>query len=57
MSTSRTPGSFPAALFDLDGTLLDYEGASHVALNTALQGHGAVDWALHASIIGKDTNE
>ena len=42
-----------AVLFDLDGTLLDYEGASHVALNAPLQRFGVtVSLDLHASIIG-----
>lgn len=48
-----------AFLFDLDGTLLDFEGASHRALNTALRPHSAsfrddepVSWALQARVVG-----
>ncbi|CAE8615836.1 unnamed protein product, partial [Polarella glacialis] len=44
------------AIFDLDGTLLEYEGKSHVALCEGLRearlGEEAVSWELHASIIG-----
>jgi len=41
-------------IFDLDGTLLDFEGASHDALNAPLLRFGKhVDWRLHASICGK----
>lgn len=40
-------------VFDLDGTLIDYEGASHEALNTALRGQGKVDWELHSRIVGR----
>jgi HAD superfamily hydrolase (TIGR01509 family) len=41
-------------LFDLDGTLLDFEGSSHDALNAPLQRFNkTVEWALHASIVGK----
>lgn len=40
-------------IFDLDGTLIDYEGASHVALHRPLvwRGH-SLSWALHAQIVG-----
>ena len=41
-------------IFDLDGTLLDFEGASHIALSIPLAKYGkSVDWPLHASICGK----
>lgn len=44
------------AIFDLDGTLIDYEGQSHVGLAEGLRGAGlepeALTWELHASIIG-----
>ena len=41
-------------IFDLDGTLLDFEMASHEALNIPLKRFGKdVTWELHASIIGK----
>uniref|UniRef100_A0A7S0P5Y5 Uncharacterized protein n=1 Tax=Calcidiscus leptoporus TaxID=127549 RepID=A0A7S0P5Y5_9EUKA len=40
-------------IFDLDGTLIDYEGASHEALNRPLQRRGrAVSWEQHAKIVG-----
>ena len=40
-------------IFDLDGTLIDYEGASHVALDRPLlrRGH-SLSWELHAQIVG-----
>lgn len=47
---------FRCAIFDLDGTLLDYEGQSHIALAEGLNGAGltpdALTWEIHASIIG-----
>jgi beta-phosphoglucomutase-like phosphatase (HAD superfamily) len=40
-------------VFDLDGTLIDYEGASHIALAMPLQRRGySFSWELHASIVG-----
>ena len=40
-------------IFDLDGTLIDYEGASHVALARPLQRRGhTLPWELHAQIVG-----
>ena len=40
-------------IFDLDGTLIDYEGASHIALERPLERRGKqLPWALHASIVG-----
>ena len=40
-------------IFDLDGTLIDYEGASHIALARPLEQFGkAFSWSLHASIVG-----
>lgn len=47
--------SFLCAIFDLDGTLIDYEGASHIALRDGLGDAveaGAFTWELHGSIIG-----
>eukprot|EP00808_Paulinella_micropora_P000016 g24686.t1 len=48
-----------AIIFDFDGTLLDFEGASHVALTEALNGakdsHGnliTVSWATQSSLVG-----
>lgn len=41
-------------IFDLDGTLIDFETASHQALNKPVQRFGKqVDWSLHAQIVGK----
>ena len=41
------------AIFDLDGTLLDYEGASFEAMDTVLFKHGRkFTSSLHSSIIG-----
>lgn len=40
-------------IFDLDGTLIDYEGASHTALDRPLRRRGSsLSWALHAQILG-----
>ena len=40
-------------VFDLDGTLIDYEGASHEALSLACKKYGATfTWDLHAKIVG-----
>ena len=40
-------------IFDLDGTLIDYEGASHVALEIPLKRRGReLPWELHAQIVG-----
>jgi len=39
--------------FSKDGTLIDYEGASHEALERPLQRRGKdLSWELHASIVG-----
>ena len=48
-------------LFDLDGTLLDFEGAAQLCLNSALTSTvhsllkttSPVSWQMHASIIGQ----
>ena len=41
------------AIFDLDGTLLDYEGASHEAIDIVLSEHGCrFSKELHSAIIG-----
>ena len=45
-----------AIIFDLDGTLIDFEGASHEALNAPLAAHGragGLTWALHGRIVGR----
>jgi len=40
-------------IFDLDGTLIDYEGASHIALGDPLAKRGkALSWDLHSTIVG-----
>jgi pseudouridine-5'-monophosphatase len=40
-------------LFDLDGTLIDFEGASHVALSRPLEARGrSLSWDAHARIVG-----
>eukprot|EP01066_Platyproteum_vivax_P012337 Platyproteum_vivax@DN5605_c0_g1_i2.p1 len=45
--------TFKGALFDLDGTMIDYEGPSHQALNAPLKKlNKAVDWDLHSKILG-----
>lgn len=55
-STRKLAGSFRFAIFDLDGTLIDFEGPSHIGLAKGLQGTGldpsVLTWELHASIIG-----
>ena len=41
-------------IFDLDGTLIDYEGASHIAISAPLEKRGkCFDWDLHARIVGR----
>jgi len=55
LSTAEATAKVPieGIIFDLDGTLIDYEGASHVALAAPLRRHGkAFPWALHAKIVG-----
>jgi pseudouridine-5'-monophosphatase len=55
-------------IFDLDGTLLDYEGCSHEAINhpelisivesiTGVKNSEPVDWNLHAAIVGTRTED
>ena len=45
--------SIEGIIFDLDGTLIDYEGASHIALARPLEKRGySFSWAVHASIVG-----
>ena len=49
MSTPLVEG----IIFDLDGTLIDYEGASHTALSRPLERRGkSFSWELHATIVG-----
>ena len=46
--------SIDAVIFDLDGTLLDYEGLSHELLKAPLEARGVegFTWDLQASIVG-----
>lgn len=40
-------------IFDLDGTLIDYEGASHIALAKPLERRGyQFSWEVHSTIVG-----
>jgi pseudouridine 5'-phosphatase len=49
----QKPIRIEGIVFDLDGTLIDYEGASHEALALACKKYGATfTWALHAKIVG-----
>ena len=42
-----------AVIFDLDGTLIDFEGASHAALASPLERRGlSFSWGLHGRIVG-----
>mmetsp|Transcript_3126 Transcript_3126/g.4516 ORF Transcript_3126/g.4516 Transcript_3126/m.4516 type:complete len:258 (+) Transcript_3126:105-878(+) len=43
-----------AIIFDLDGTLLDYEDASRVAMNKVVNRFDKeVDWKLHSKLLGR----
>ena len=45
-------------IFDLDGTLIDFEGISHRALAAPLKKRGcAFSWELHARIVGTKTED
>ena len=47
------PPEIEGIIFDLDGTLIDYEGASHIALARPLEKRGyQFSWELHATIVG-----
>lgn len=50
-----------AAIFDLDGTLLDFEGPGHAAMNRALASVGAgnyqISWSLHSECLGRRPRE
>ncbi|KAF4712341.1 hypothetical protein FOZ63_030795 [Perkinsus olseni] len=53
-SSSSGPSSdLPAFIFDVDGTLIDYEGASAIALSKPIERFGGkVTPALHAKLMG-----
>jgi HAD superfamily hydrolase (TIGR01509 family) len=59
--TAARPAPPLGVLFDLDGTLLDFEGCAHLALNRALGpavraklgDEEPVTWELHAQIVGQ----
>ncbi|CAL1150955.1 unnamed protein product [Cladocopium goreaui] len=47
-----------AVIFDLDGTLIDFEGVSHVALEAPLARRGAkLPWELHGKIVGRKAED
>ena len=47
------PVEIEGIIFDLDGTLIDYEGASNAALAVPLTKRGKqFSWELHAQIVG-----
>mmetsp|Transcript_23234 Transcript_23234/g.37317 ORF Transcript_23234/g.37317 Transcript_23234/m.37317 type:complete len:332 (-) Transcript_23234:197-1192(-) len=57
-----SPLKIEAVLFDLDGTLLDFEGGSHDALNKVLEpynstGKAALTWEMHGTIVGRRASE
>ncbi|KAF4666103.1 hypothetical protein FOZ61_010205 [Perkinsus olseni] len=52
-SSSATSSDLPAFIFDVDGTLIDYEGASAIALSKPIERFGGkVTPALHAKLMG-----
>merc|ERR1711871_627933 len=56
------PLKIEAVLFDLDGTLLDFEGGSHDALNKVLEpynstGKAQLTWEMHGTIVGRRASE
>ena len=62
LPTTEFPHPIRAVIFDLDGTLIDYETISHVALKQPLITRKLINpesedsyfdfWALHGSIVG-----
>ena len=47
------PPAVEGIIFDLDGTLIDYEGASHTALARPLERRGfEFSWEVHGTIVG-----
>ena len=62
MSTSGSAAAVKEVegiIFDLDGTLIDYEGASHEALERPLLDRGikTFSWDLHSKIVGMKTED
>lgn len=55
----RTPSKqIEGLIFDLDGTLLDYEGISHRALEAPLSRRDkSLSWELHGQIVGKKAED
>ena len=52
-ASDAVPVEIEGIIFDLDGTLIDYEGASNVALAQPLLRRGKqFSWELHAQIVG-----
>ncbi|KAF4663099.1 hypothetical protein FOL47_005898 [Perkinsus chesapeaki] len=53
VQSSSTASDLPAFIFDVDGTLIDYEGASAIALSKPIEKFGGkVTPALHAKLMG-----
>ena len=52
-TSDAVPVEIEGIIFDLDGTLIDYEGASNAALAVPLKKRGKqFSWDLHAQIVG-----
>jgi len=52
-ASDAVPVEIEGIIFDLDGTLIDYEGASNAALAVPLIKRGKqFSWELHAQIVG-----
>ena len=53
-ASDAVPVEIEGIIFDLDGTLIDYEGASHIALSRPLErlGLAPLSWETHATIVG-----
>ena len=52
-TSDAVPVEIEGIIFDLDGTLIDYEGASNAALAVPLRKRGKqFSWELHAQIVG-----
>ena len=52
-ASDAVPVEIEGIIFDLAGTLIDYEGASNAALAVPLRKRGKqFSWELHAQIVG-----